>query len=281
MAPGTTKTIAAGSTRRAVRWLAGLMLMAWIASLPAFAQHLQAAGPMPPSLLAEAGQPPTSAKAGASPRHWKIMPFGDSITRSGCYIARLWRKLRAEPLGDFDLVGTQGVNGCGEWGVPQRSEGHNCYAIAFVIRPAGTGSLKGCNDGDTFVGDSRDLVAWFENAQPDIVLWHIGTNDARFRIPLSETLQGYSTVLETLRRRNPDVVILVAKIVPVVERKTPGIPGWAAANATPRSPIHVVDMHTGFDPAWMPDGVHPSADHGAAFMAETWYRALKPVMQAR
>jgi lysophospholipase L1-like esterase len=129
-------------------------------------------------------------------------------------------------------------------------------------------------------------------SRPDIVLWHIGTNDVRGLIPLERTLGGYSVALAAIRRRNPDVVVILAKIIPVTERNSreiaiavenlnAAIPGWAARNTTPRSPIHVVDMYNGFNAAWIPDGVHPDATEGSSFMADRWYGALEKVMQTR
>ena len=57
------------------------------------------------------------------------------------------------------------------------------------------------------------------------------------------------------------------------------IPGWAKANSTTESPIIVVDMYTGFDPATESgDGIHPNAA-GTQFMVDRWFDALSPLIK--
>ena len=52
------------------------------------------------------------------------------------------------------------------------------------------------------------------------------------------------------------------------------IPGWAASESTPDSPIYVVDQWTGFDPGTHAyDRVHPKMQ-GSQKMADVWLAAL-------
>src|SRR5690606_37698240 len=139
-------------------------------------------------------------------------------------------------------------------------------------------------------GDTR---SWLEANTPDVLLMHFGTNDVWSAIPPARILEAYTAIVEDLRDLNPDAVILVAQIIPLHPDASFGctdcpqraidlnaeIPGWAAELTTEQSPIHVVDQHTGFDPALDTyDGVHPDED-GDAKIAATWFAALEEVLE--
>jgi lysophospholipase L1-like esterase len=51
------------------------------------------------------------------------------------------------------------------------------------------------------------------------------------------------------------------------------IPLWARSLSTARSPISVVDQHTGFTAADLRDGIHPN-ESGDRKMAARWFPAL-------
>lgn len=216
-------------------------------------------------------------------RPWRIMAFGDSITTS-CYPAWLSRKLAVAALGKVEFVGTQPAMDCDVKGFVGGHEGHACYHIHWVLQPAGTGNRTPCMGRNAYVGDGGDLKTWFSKASPDVVLWHIGTNDTWGGRRAELLLRAYSAVLDALRERNPSVVIVVAQILPngqtkgTVEELNRAIPTWAAQNRTATSPIHVVDMHSGYDLAWMRDGVHPN-DTGLRWMVDKWFDALVPVLK--
>jgi acyl-CoA thioesterase-1 len=238
-------------------------------------------------VVAAAMQIPISARAHDAGVPWKIMPFGDSITASSCYRAKLWTMLTERNLGSFQFVGTQSGGDCGVPGFTGGHEGHSCYVVTDILKPPGLGRLHGCaRYGDTFVGDRRDLQSWFGNADPDIVLWHMGTNNCWVKNPpVFRILQAFSAILTAIRARNPKVIVLIAKILPMnvesanVNPLNDAIPKWAATNSTSASPIVVVDMFTGFDPRWTRDGVHPNNNEGSRWMANNWYQALVPIMK--
>lgn len=245
-----------------------------------------------PSLLAflavACGSAPAVAADGdgrpGKDRPWRIMAFGDSIT-TNCYPAWLSRKLATAAVGKVEFVGTQPAMDCDVKGFVGRHEGHACYHIHWILQPAGTGNRKPCMGVNAYVGDSGDLRTWFSRSRPDVVLWHIGTNDTWGGQRPELLLRAYSAVLGALRERNPSVVIVIAQILPngqtkgTVEELNKAIPGWAARNTTAASPIHVVDMHTGYDLAWMRDGVHPN-DTGLRWMVDKWFETLVPVLKA-
>jgi lysophospholipase L1-like esterase len=216
-----------------------------------------AAAPAP----AADGRAPTEASAPV-----RIMPLGDSITGSpGCWRALLFNHLRDTGYRDIDFVGTLGAQGCG---VPYDgdNEGHG-------------GALV------TNVANQNQLPAWLSATNPDIVLMHFGTNDVWSNRSTSAILAAYSTLVDQMRVNNPDMRILVAKIIPMapatcaecgqrVVALNDAIPGWAAGKSTPRSPITVVDQWTGFSTATDTyDGVHPNSV-GDRKMSDRWYPAL-------
>ena len=208
----------------------------------------------------------------------RIMPFGDSITSGPTYRKPLWDLLKNDNISNIDFVGSLNGNS-----VPDGDhEGHACYKITLVLLAPGTGTFKKCTPDENSVGDFRDLDTWFSGTKPDIVLWHMGTNDAASREDPLKVMDAFSATLSKLRQRNPKVIILIAKILPMtvadVSPINAAIPGWAIANSTNDSKIVVVDMNTGFDPALTYDGIHPNAA-GGKWMADRWFTALKSILR--
>jgi lysophospholipase L1-like esterase len=206
--------------------------------------------------------PLTRAQAAAV----RIMPLGDSITGSpGCWRALLWNRLQNSGFSNIDFVGTLGPQGCG---VPYDgdNEGHG-------------GALV------TNVANQNQLPGWLSATHPDIVVMHFGTNDVWNNLPPTTILAAYSTLVDQMRASNPNMKVLVAKIIPMnpsnctecgqrVVALNNAIPGWAGGKSTAQSPIVVVDQWTGFSTSSdTTDGVHPN-DSGNQKMSDKWYPAL-------
>jgi hypothetical protein len=115
---------------------------------------------------------------------------------------------------------------------------------------------------------------------------HLGTNDAWGDIAPATILAAYSTLVSQMRANNPQMIILVAQIIPM--NPTSGcsgctqdvvdldatIPTWAASITTAQSPVIVVDQFTGFNDATDTiDGVHP-IDSGNQKIAANWFPPL-------
>ena len=211
-------------------------------------------------------------------RSVRIMPFGDSITSGFTYRKPLWDLLKSNNISNINFVGS--LNG--DSSPDGDHEGHACYKITLVLLAPGTGTFKKCTPNENSVGDFRDLDTWFSRTRPDIVLWHMGTNDAASRVDPLKVMDAFSATLSKLRERNPKVIILIAKILPMtvadVSPINAAIPGWAVANSTNDSKIVVVDMNTGFDPSLTYDGIHPNAA-GGKWMADKWFNALKSILR--
>ena len=195
----------------------------------------------------------------------KILPFGDSITASTCYRARLAELLDTDHSGDYDFVGTQtGDNGCGAT-YDSNHEGHGGYLITQH-----TGEFAG----------------WASASPADVVLLHFATNDVWNGVSTENILAAYGQAVDAFRNNNSKVTILVAKLIPFapdgcdhcnVGPLNDAIPAWAASKATADSPIIVVDQFTGYDAVSdNRDNVHPN-DSGSAKMAANWADALDPL----
>ncbi|GAA3240814.1 cellulose binding domain-containing protein [Nonomuraea helvata] len=205
----------------------------------------------------------TQASGAAATR---IMPLGDSITGSpGCWRALLWNRLQSSGYTSIDFVGTLPLQGCG---VPYDgdNEGHGGYLA-------------------TNIANQNQLPGWLSATKPDIVLMHLGTNDVWSNIAPATILSAFTTLVNQMRTSNPNMKILVAKIIPMNPSNCAdcgqravnfnnAIPAWAAATTTQQSPITVVDQWTGFSTSTDTyDGVHPNAT-GDQKMSDKWYPPL-------
>lgn len=196
----------------------------------------------------------------------RIMPFGDSITTSTCYRAKLAEMLDVKHKGDYDFVGTQKNGGCGI--IDQDNEGHGGYIITQ---------------------HTAEFAAWGNANTIDVLLLHFATNDCWNSIAPAKILDAYALAVAEFRKHNPYAVILVAQLIPLfptgcnlcpinVQNFNATIPDWAKKTSTPMSPVIVVDQWTGYDAiADNRDGVHPNDTTGSVKMATKWAQALEPL----
>lgn len=220
-----------------------------------------------------ATEPPDAGMAGmARPAQWRIVALGDSITETTCASQLLDHGLRAAGHTQFDLVGTRkNEQACGTNDADRDCEGHSGYLVTDLI---GQGQ------------HASELATWCQTDRADVVLMHFGTNDVWNAIDPTRILDAFSGVLTALRAAAPNVIVLVAQIIPMrpdncsecagrVEALNARLPDWAAMQTTATSPVHVVDQWTGFDPASdTGDGVHPNLQ-GSQKMADRWIAALE------
>jgi lysophospholipase L1-like esterase len=198
------------------------------------------------------------------------MPFGDSITATGCWREKFLLKL-ADGGYQVDMVGSNKQKQCNESDAD--NEGHSSKLIT----------------------QEKDNVAGWAQANPaDVVLFHWGTNDV-WKSSLisddyvSEVLAAYATAVDGLRSGNPNVIVIVAQIIPLspsngscsacpnnVQKLNAAIPAWASTKSTTASPVLVADLWSGFDPATgTQDGAHPYTATGVEHMASRWYEAFE------
>lgn len=196
----------------------------------------------------------------------KIMPLGDSITQGdfahNSYRRPLWFKLK-EAGYEVDFVGSMTRN---RLGPPPSAdfdadhEGHWGWRADEIL---------------------EQLPQWAA-AKPDVVLVHLGVNDLFQGDTVARTLVDLRAITETLRAANPDVVVLLAKLIPnsgavdvaPFNKELEGL----AASSSEQSPVVIVDLWTGFDAGEDTyDGVHPD-ESGEEKMAEGWFRSLRDVL---
>lgn len=205
----------------------------------------------------------------------KIMTFGDSITAATCWRARFWEDLEKNGYKNFQMVGSQDSSGnCSDPNYDGHNEGHSGYLVVNLANEEPNGEMDG----------------WFSANPPDVVLMHIGTNDVWNKLPTTTILDAYGVAIDTLRKYAPNVVILLAQIIPMnpsgcsvcaagVQALDAAIPAWAATKSTKASPIVVVDQWTGFNDANDTyDGVHPNDSTGSQKIADKWYSVLAPML---
>lgn len=208
------------------------------------------------------GSPPARSEAAAGAL--KVMPLGDSITEGSNEAAtyRYWLQKQLEGAGvAVDFVGSKSGVFRGE---PRFSdfdpdhEGHWGWTTGQVL---------------------REIDGWATAARPDVVLLHLGSND--FANDPSVVPPNLSAIIDSLRNANADVVVFLARIIPMAGAPRDPLNALNAAiermgreKSTERSRVEIVAQDDGFDPAADTyDGLHPN-EPGEKKMAEKWFRAV-------
>jgi lysophospholipase L1-like esterase len=237
------------------------------------------------------GAPSGGAGGGIGNGTLKIITVGDSITRATCWRAQLWKTLNTSHAGHFDLVGTlKSDSGCNVSGYDQDNQGYSSSLLTEAV--AGVTNARTC---DPACPTLNDFATAFMTTKPDVALIHYGTNDVWNAKPVLDITAGYGELVDKLRAANPNVKVLVAKLIPMnvtsstcsgcsctacaetIMALNSAIDAWVPTKTTAESPITAVDQNTGFDAtADTRDGVHPN-DSGSAKMAAKWAAALEPL----
>ncbi|RPA78998.1 SGNH hydrolase [Ascobolus immersus RN42] len=220
--------------------------------------------PAASALVLMASLPFTTAKI-------KVMPLGDSITEWGCWRSYLWNSLGEQTTQNLEFIGTNSnwpVDNCPGSIYDMRNEGHHSKTSGEMAR---------------LLPFLLEQNVRLNNGVPDIVMMHLGTNDVAQKVPTFATVQALDSIVDTLRERNPNVIVLVAKIIPLkddnrqslVLKLNAAIEPWAQQKDTLQSPVLVVDQYTGFDTRTDSyDGCHPT-ENGDTKIAKNWQPALE------
>jgi hypothetical protein len=212
------------------------------------------------------------ARAAFQTYHTRIMPLGNSITQArvghNSYRRPLWHRLAGAGY-QVNFVGSQNSNHEGPPANPdfdQDHEGHWGWRADQLL-----GGISG----------------WAQDHQPDIVLMHVGSNDMFQGQDLNSTVSELEQIIDRLRSVNPQVKILLARLIEPTEwngrwqrirQLNDAIPGIASHKSTSQSPVILVDQTQGFNADYDTyDGVHPNPD-GESKMADRWFEALARIL---
>jgi hypothetical protein len=196
----------------------------------------------------------------------KILPLGDSITQAWAYSSYrypLWVRLLGTGV-DVEFLGT--LDDTNDLSDPRRPS-------SYLGR-----SYDGDHEGHWgWTADEvlRALDRWLDLMEtPDITLIHLGTNDSFRKQDDYQTRLEIAEIIERLRLRNPDMLIVVAKIFPGFWADVTPLNDQIAKLAGPG--ILIADCFTGIDLATdTVDGAHPNASGGEK-MAAAWWEVLAP-----
>ena len=212
----------------------------------------------------------------------KILPLGDSITAGAkneyCYRMYLYKML-ANSGYTVDFVGTNNTT----------------YDSADAT------DYDGDHEGWLGWTTERVLISrikrdfdYFKELEPEIVLIHLGSNDALFglsdspQVVANRSIGHLADIIDLLRKANPRVIILLAQIIPVIrgryeqneriEAINQEMPALVSDKSTPRSPVILVNHWIGFNAETMLYDFAHLNEVGANKMAENWYNALVEVL---
>lgn len=184
------------------------------------------------------------------------MLLGDSLTSpengQRSYRYYLWERLTESGL-EFDFVGTRHdparrsvwTSSSGLRFDPDH-EGHPNYRIDHV--------LNGRDDG------RGTLESWLDAYTPDVAIVLLGTHDALQGHQTEWSIREMRRVIEILRRDNERIAILLAAPPPVEpDHEHAGLmleladafTELAQRETTVQSPVRLVDLYSGYDPATM------------------------------
>ena len=205
------------------------------------------------------------------------LPTTFLTTPQTCWRAYLWQKLQTAGITNIDFVGSHATpsGNCTLSGTPvpfdKDNEGHSGARV-------------------TDYASKNQLPPWLSAAKPDIILMHVGTNDAVANIASADVIAAYDVLLGQMRASNPRNVLLVSKLIPIDPRLfgqgvsdriveyNGAMEGWVERVSTGRSPVVLVDMFTGFDVGSMTrEGEHPN-EKGDVFFAEKFFPVLKDLL---
>jgi len=241
-----------------------------------------------------AGNTSTGGNAGFNPcptngDPCKVLPLGDSITLGTNYGGGYRIKLFAHASTDqknLTFVGYDTANpptsaalsalGSASSKYVNKHEGHFAWTIQQDDDLV-TGVSTSSQDGVNYTG--KKVAA---DAQPHIVLVHLGTND--MQTTPSGATDRLGKLIDHVVSDAPNALIVVASIIPLPSQASnvtsfnQAIPGIVKQRADAGKHVIFVDQFAGFSgKTGLMDSVHPY-EAGYEQMAVVWYAAMKPYL---
>ena len=123
-------------------------------------------------------------------------------------------------------------------------------------------------------GNSR--VEWVLNQKPDVFILELGANDGLRGIPLAETRANLQSIIDKVRKKNPDVIIVLAgmQIPPNMGPEYTSefrtiFPELAASNEIALIPF-LLDGVAGNPDLNQKDGIHPTVEGQVIVASNVW-----------
>ena len=199
----------------------------------------------------------------------QLMVLGSSNELPTCWRALLWQKLGDAGIQSFDFVGgvTEGPDDCGVAGYDKDLQAQSGIIITNLT--------------------NEQFAGWFTAHPPDALLVHFGGADLLQNMPIPGIMAAYTRTLEQARLVTPKVRFLIGQHTPMTsgtcndcENTVPALNAeiaiWASEHTLPDSPVVVVDLLTGVDPAVdTDDGIHLNMS-GSTKVADRFFAAVRP-----
>ena len=195
------------------------------------------------------------------------MPLGDSNT---------------EGWGSWDLAAYRDDL----WRLFENNYENTNFSVDFV-GPHATGPEGFDRDNAGFSGwRIRDIDSavdgWLNDAQPDMVLLEIGTNDILRDDNISQAPSRLNKLIDNITNQLPNTQLLVASIPPISRTESQKqqatefnshIPGIVDSKAAQGKNVSFVDIFSALTPDDLQDGIHPTVE-GYSKIADVWYDAI-------
>ncbi len=137
--------------------------------------------------------------------------------------------------------------------------------------------------GDTSA-DGLRRIDWVMRERIDVLVLELGANDALRGIHLDATEGNLQSIIDRVRRANPDVRLLIAGMMmppnlgpAYVQRFQSMFVDLAESNHGELIPF-LLEGVAGIPSLNLPDGIHPTAE-GHKRLAENVWKILKPVLE--
>lgn len=124
------------------------------------------------------------------------------------------------------------------------------------------------------------VAADVENYQPDVAVLLIGINDILNGATPAATATEVGNIITAMRAEKSDILFVLCLQTPVpseaadVATYNAALTSLAGTMTSGPSPVRIADLHTGFDEAWLYDGLHFD-DDGDQFVADRIIAAME------
>jgi hypothetical protein len=119
-----------------------------------------------------------------------------------CWRAYLWKALHESGITNIDFVGSHGTPAAGctlngqNVDFDKDNEGHSGAKV-------------------TDYASNNSLPPWLNATRPDMIIMHVGTNDAAANISTAKVFSAYDKLIGQMRVANPRTTLLASKLIPI------------------------------------------------------------------